>query len=166
MFLYLLLQDGFSVDDVAFLVDNGFNVVCVGVIWVGVELQFGVYDDVYFDGIVVIVQTLVDYGIGLLFDFYQDMYNECFQGEGVLVWVIDDGGLLNLMFGFFGNYFGNFVQEHVWDGFWRNVLVSDGIGLQDHYVWVWVYVVVRFCDMLLVVGYEVMNELWLGIVWE
>ena len=60
--------DGFGDDDAAFLAENGFDAVRVGVIWAGVEPQPGVYDDAYLDSIADTVQTLAAHGIVSILD--------------------------------------------------------------------------------------------------
>ncbi len=81
-------RDGFGADDAAFLADNGFDAVRVGVIWAGVEPQPGVYDDGYLVSVAGTVDTLAAHGIVSILDFHQDLYNERFQGEGAPAWAV------------------------------------------------------------------------------
>jgi endoglycosylceramidase len=158
--------DGFGDDDAAFLAQNGFDAMRVGVIWAAVEPQPGVYDDAYLDSIADTVQTLAAHGIVSILDFHQDLYNEKFQGEGAPAWAVLDKGRPNPANGFPGNYFANYAEEAAWDSFWSNAKASDGIGLQDHYAAAWAHVAARFASAPSVVGYEVMNEPWPGTLWE
>ena len=153
---------GFGDDDAAFLADNGFNAVRVGVIWAAVEPQPGVYDDAYLDSIADTVDTLAAHGIVSLLDFHQDLYNEKFQGEGAPAWAVIDGGLPNPKLGFPNNYFANLAENHAWDEFWLNAKAPDGVGLQVHYARAWAHVAGRFAAEPAVAGYEVMNEPWPG----
>ncbi|BDB44407.1 hypothetical protein IWGMT90018_48530 [Mycobacterium kiyosense] len=79
---YTPSADGFGDDDAAFLADNGFNAMRIGVIWAAVEPQPLSYDDNYLASIAQTVATLASHGIISLLDFHQDMYNELFGGEG------------------------------------------------------------------------------------
>lgn len=158
--------DGFGDDDAAFLAENGFDAVRVGVIWAGVEPQPGVYDDAYLDSIADTVQTLAAHGIVSILDFHQDLYNEKFEGEGAPAWAVIDHGRPNPSSGFPGNYFANFAEQAAWDSFWHNAKAPDGIGLQDHYAAAWAHVAARFAASPSVAGYEVMNEPWPGTLWE
>ena len=54
---------GFNADDAAFLADNGFTAVRLGVIWAAVEPQPGVIDTAYLDSINQTVQMLADHGV-------------------------------------------------------------------------------------------------------
>ncbi|HKC27857.1 MAG TPA: cellulase family glycosylhydrolase [Jatrophihabitans sp.] len=158
--------DGFGDDDAAFLAQNGFDAVRVGVIWAAVEPQPGVYDDGYLTSIEATVRTLARHGIVSLLDFHQDLYNEKFQGEGAPAWAVQDGGLPNPPLGFPGNYLGNPAEWRTWDQFWRNARASDGVGLQNHYAHAWAHVAARFARDAAVAGYDVMNEPWPGSAGE
>jgi endoglycosylceramidase len=158
--------DGFGDDDAAFLADNGFDAVRVGVIWAAVEPQPGVYDDAYLDAIAATIRTLAARGIVSLLDFHQDLYNERFQGEGAPAWAVDDRGLPNPQLGFPDNYLLNPAEWHAWDAFWNNADAPDGLGLQDHYARAWAHVAARFAGDPAVAGYEVLNEPWPGTLGE
>lgn len=158
--------NGFGDDDAAFLADNGFDAVRVGVIWAAVEPQPGVYDDTYLDSIADTVSTLAAHGIVSLLDFHQDMYNEKFQGEGAPAWAVINDPLSQILpnpaLGFPGNYLLNPSEWHIWDLFWSNAKAPDGVGLQDHYAHMWAHVAAFFDGDPAVAGYEVMNEPWPG----
>jgi hypothetical protein len=72
---------GFGNDDAAFLAENGFNAVRLGVIWAGVEPEPGVYNYAYLASIKDTVQTLADHGIYTIIDFHQDLYSTFDNGE-------------------------------------------------------------------------------------
>src|SRR5699024_7032982 len=84
---------GFSADDAAFLADNGFNVVQLGIIWAAVEPEPGVFDDAYLASIAQTVQTLADHGIYTVLNMHQDLYSSAFGGEGAPEWAVQPGGL-------------------------------------------------------------------------
>jgi endoglycosylceramidase len=162
---YVPSTSGFDADDAAFLANNGFNAVRLGVIWAAVEPQPGVFDARYLNSIATTVKTLAARGIVSLLDFHQDLYNEKFQGEGAPAWAVQDGGLGNPAFGFPANYFANQAQQRAWDNFWRNAPGPDGVGLQDHYAAAWAHVASRFGRDSSILGYEIMNEPWPGAAW-
>jgi endoglycosylceramidase len=158
---------GFGADDAAFLADNGFNTVRVGVIYAAVEPRPGIYDDAYLDSIERTVDVLAAHGIQSQIDFHQDLYNERFQGEGFPDWAVDDDGLpAQPQAGFPGNYA---VMPALWrafDHFWANdPAPGDVAGLQDRYAAAWRHVAERFQGHPGVMGYDLLNEPWPGSVW-
>ncbi|MDT4912351.1 MAG: endoglycosylceramidase [Pseudonocardiales bacterium] len=167
---YAPSTDGFDDDDAAFLADNGFNAVRVGVIWSAVEPRPGQYDDAYLDSVASTVHTLAAHGIVSQLDFHQDLYNEKFQGEGAPAWAVPNDALAGLLpnppLGFPYNYLANPAEWHAWDRFWANAKAADGVGLQDHYARAWAHVAARFATDRAVAGYDVMNEPWAGTLWE
>jgi endoglycosylceramidase len=156
---------GFNADDAAFLADNGFTTVRLGVIWAAVEPQPGVIDTNYLDSIKQTVQTLADHGVYSVIDMHQDNWSTEFQGEGAPEWATFDGGKRNPTFGFPTNYWLNPAEQHAWDSFWGNVTAPDGLGLQDHYALAWQHVASQFSGNPAVAGYEVMNEPFPGSAW-
>jgi endoglycosylceramidase len=154
---------GFDAQDAAFLRTLGFNAVRVGVIWTAVEPQPGVYDDVYLEQIEQTVATLARKRIVSLLDFHQDMYNEKYQGEGFPDWAVQDDGLPNEpKAGFPNNYFVNPALQRAFDNFWADKPAPDAVGLQEHYAAAWAHVAQRFASNRSVLGYEILNEPFMG----
>ncbi len=87
------LSSGFSDDDAAFLAENGFNAVRVGVIWSDLEPEPGVFDTDYLNSIESTVQTLGNHGIYSIIDFHQDAYSTAFGGEGAPDWAVQTDGV-------------------------------------------------------------------------
>jgi len=162
---YLPSASGFSADDAAFLADNGFNVVRLGVVWAGVEPEPGVIDTNYLDSIQQTVQTLADHGIYTVIDMHQDLYSSTFYGEGAPTWASQSGGLPNPDAGFPGNYYLNPAQSHAWDAFWGNAAAPNGLGLQDNYALTWEHIASYLSGNPAVIGYDVMNEPFPGSSW-
>jgi endoglycosylceramidase len=48
------------------------------------------------------------------------------------------------------------------DNFWNNTPASDGVGIQDHYARLWKYIAERYADEPVVIGYDLMNEPFIG----
>lgn len=156
---------GFSADDAAFLADNGFTAVRLGVIWAAVEPTPGHIDTAYLDSINDTVQTLAAQGIYTIIDMHQDNWSTEFQGEGAPAWATMDGGKPNPKFGFPANYWLNPAENNAWKSFWDNVAAPDGLGLEDHYAQTWESVASYFSGNSAVIGYEVMNEPFPGPAW-
>ncbi|WP_234706005.1 cellulase family glycosylhydrolase [Mycolicibacterium setense] len=161
---------GFSDDDAQFLADNGFNVVRLGINWAAVEPEPGVIDTEYLAGIDQTVQTLSDHGIYTFIDMHQDLYSTELHGEGAPDWATQTGGLpnpdLGALFGqFVVNYYLSPAQNHAWDAFWANSDAPDGVGLQNHYAQSWQAVASYFGDNPDVIGYNIINEPWVGSGW-
>jgi endoglycosylceramidase len=149
---------GFSDDDAAFLQENGFNVVRLGVIWSAAEPEPGVYDDSYLAAIQQTVQTLHEHGIYVILDMHQDSYSTLFGGEGAPSWAVQDGGLANPSLPFPLGYFFNPAEAHAWDAFWSNSDAPNGIGLENDYSQMLEHVASYFNGNSGVAGIEIMNE--------
>jgi endoglycosylceramidase len=163
---YLPSAVGFGTDDAAFLAQNGFDVVRLGVIYRAVEPMPGVYDDNYLNGIAATVQQLGARGVYTLLDFHQDQYNERFHGEGFPDWAVQDDGLANTPdHGFPGNYTTMPALEHAFDNLWADAPGPGGVGLQERYAAAWAHVAARFAGDDHVLGYDLFNEPWPGSAW-
>ncbi len=149
---------GFSDDDAAFLQENGFNVVRLGVIWSAVEPAPGVYDDSYLASIEQTVQTLHDHGVYAILDMHQDNYSTLFGGEGAPSWAVQDGGLPNPSLPFPLAYFFNPAHLHAWDAFWSNSDAPNGVGLENNYSQMLEHVAHYFNQDPDIAGIEIMNE--------
>src|SRR4051794_10624664 len=158
---------GFGEDDAAFLADEGFNSVRLGVIYKAVEPRPGVYDDAYLDKLTQTAALLEKHGIAPLVDFHQDMYNEKYQGEGWPDWaVFDDGAPNQPLLGFPNNYLVNPAVSRAFDNFWANVDGPGGVGIGDRYAQAWKHVAARFAGHDGVLGYDLVNEPWPGTGWQ
>jgi endoglycosylceramidase len=163
---YYPAAGGFGADDAAFLQENGFNTVRLGLIYKGVEPQPGAYDNSYLDQIASTEKTLASHGIFSLLDFHQDLYNERFQGEGWPDWAVQDDGLPAApQVGFPGNYLVMPALNRAFDHFWANDPGPGGVGLQDRYAAALGHVSARFDGDGHVLGYDLLNEPWPGSVY-
>jgi endoglycosylceramidase len=157
---------GFDDEDAAFLADEGYDTVRVGVIWKAVEPSPGVYDDAYLTAIKGTVDTLQRHGIVSVIDFHQDLYNERFQGEGAPDWaVLDDGLPAEPKLGFPGNYLAQPATQRAFDHFWDNDPGPGGVGLQDRFAAAWRHTAQFFRGNPGVLGHELFNEPWPGTTW-
>lgn len=157
---------GFGADDAAFLREQGFTSVRLGIIWKAIEPQPGVYDDSYLASIHRTVNLLAAHGISTLLDMHQDMANEAFQGEGWPDWAVQTDGWPNLIkVGFPGNQLLNVALQHAYDNFHRNAPGPGGIGLADRYAAMWAHVAQSFRGTPGVLGLDLYNEPWPGTSW-
>lgn len=156
---------GFSEDDAAFLAENGFNVMRVGIIWAGVEPEPGVFDTDYIGSIRDTVNMLAGYGIYSLIDMHQDLYSGVFGGEGAPDWATLTNGQTGAVGGFPWTYFTDPVQQFAWDSFWSNASGPDGVGLVEHYAKAWQHIASAFAGNNAVIGYDIMNEPFVGSGW-
>ena len=152
------LASGFNDDDAAFLAENGFNAVRVGVIWSDLEPEPGVFDTSYLNSIEQTVQTLGNHGIYSIIDFHQDAYSTAFGGEGAPDWAVQTDGVANPSLPFPYNIFFNPAEQQAWDSFWSNADAPNGLGLEDNYSQMLEYVANAFNGNSNVAGFELMNE--------
>jgi endoglycosylceramidase len=159
-------EEGFDADDAAFLREQGFNVVRLGVVFGGVMPQPGVIDQTYVDSIVETVHVLAAEGIYVLLDMHQDGYGPLTHGNGFPAWATITDGLPNPAVGFPLYYIQNPALQRAFDNFWANVDGPDGVPLQTHYATALTVVAARVASEPLVLGYDTMNEPWPGTNWQ
>jgi endoglycosylceramidase len=152
------LASGFNNDDAAFLAENGFNAVRVGVIWSDLEPAPGVFNTTYLNSIESTVQTLGSHGIYSIIDFHQDAYSAAFGGEGAPDWAVQTDGVANPSLPFPYNEFFNPAEQQAWESFWSNSDAPNGIGLENNYSQMLEYVANSFNGNPNVAGFELMNE--------
>ena len=151
---------GFTDADAQFLVDNGMNGVRLGVIFAGVMPERGRIDEAYLEASDRVVRLLEGHGIWVQIDFHQDLYSERFGGEGFPPWAVFDDGLPHLLdLGFPANYF-TLEVSHTFDNFYAN-----RSGIWDEYRDAWKAVAAKWKDRPNLLGYDLMNEPWPGILW-
>jgi endoglycosylceramidase len=156
---YLPDAIGFDLAHAAFLAEQGFNTMRLGIIWKALEPEPAMYDDIYLDRIGETVSALGRAGVRVLLDFHQDMYNERFNGQGAPDWAVQDDGLPAWPdIGFPGNYAVMRALWRAYDHFWANDAGPGGVGLQDRYAAAWQHVAARFRDEQAVFGYDIFNE--------
>ncbi len=154
---------GFDADDAAFLAENGFTTVRLGLIWKAVEPEPGEYDEAYLASVRKTTELLAAEGIWTLLDFHQDLYSERFQGEGAPEWAVQDDGLpAEPKLGFPANYFAMPALWRAFDHFWANDPGPGGVGLQDRYAAAWRHAAEFFGSTPGVMGYDLFNEPWPG----
>jgi endoglycosylceramidase len=159
-------EAGFSDDDAAFLEENGFNTVRLGLIYKAVEPNPGAYDEAYLDRLAATERILGAHGIFSQLDFHQDLYNERYGGEGWPDWAtIDDGLPAEPKPKFPETYATSPGMNQAFNSFWLNRAGPGGVGLQDRYAAAFRRVAERFRARDTTMGFDLMNEPWPGTQW-
>ena len=93
----------------------------------------------------------------------QDLYSVKYS-DGAPEWATITDGKPHIKDGAIWSdaYFSSPAVQQALDNFWNNTLASDGIGIQDHYARAWQHVARHYANETTVVGYDLMNELFLG----
>lgn len=156
---------GFGADDAAFLAEQGFNAVRLGIAFEGLMPEPGRVDEAYIDALATSVRQLARRRIFVLLDFHQDGYGPKYRGNGLPEWMSLDDGLPNPPVGFPDYYVLNPALQRAFDNLWLNRAGPDGVELQDAYAQGVGAVARRFARNPWVFGYDVMNEPWPGANW-
>jgi endoglycosylceramidase len=140
----------------------GFNVIRLGIIWDGIEPQPGQFDGQYIENVRGMIRMADRYGLYVFLDMHQDLYSSLYA-DGAPAWatLIDDHVYVKTELWSDAYLFDRAVQT-AFDHFWSNTPASDGIGLQDHYVAAWRFVAERLRDEPNLIGYDMMNEPFIG----
>jgi len=176
-----------SSEDAVLLHSYGFNVVRLGVMWPGVEPgKEGVYDESYLDAIEQIVDSLANQGIYTLLDLHQDLWHRKYCGEGVPDYVQqkcastftgkpfpapvagaypnDADGNPELASCLSKSFFAYYLSSEVGSAF--QCLYDNHENLWTSMGNFWQVVAKRFKSKPSVLGYEIINEPWMGDVYK
>ena len=140
----------------------GFNAVRLGIIWDGLEPEPGVYNEAYLKGIDEMIQWAAEHDIYVFLDMHQDLYSVEFS-DGAPSWatITDDkphetGEIWS------DAYLISPAVQTAFDNFWQNAPAPDGVGIQDHYINLWKHLAQRYADNTTVIGFDIMNEPFMG----
>jgi endoglycosylceramidase len=188
---YLPRTDSFSVEDslaesdIADMRDMGFNVVRLLVALPGVMPERGVINATYLDEVAKIVDSLAAAGIYTILDAHQDLFSPRFCGNGFPDWFVGDDNTsdANAAKPFPEPSFNAFAVDEntgyptradcISKPFFRYYF-SDAVGkafqalydnhddLQVVFADYWTAIAKRFADSSAVLGYEILNEPFLG----
>lgn len=149
-------------EDFRKLKEWGFNVVRLGIIWDGVEPEPGKYDDAYLAEIEMLVDYAAKHGLWIFLDMHQDLYGVDY-GDGAPQWATITDGEPHVTGDVWSDaYLISPAVQRAFDRFWSNAPAADGVGLQDHYAAAWRHVAKRFAAHPAVIGYDLMNEPFVG----
>lgn len=140
----------------------GFNCIRLGIIWDGLEPEPGKYNEEYLKEIDKRIQWAADNGLYVFLDMHQDLYSARFS-DGAPDWATLDEGKEHITGAVWSDsYLISPAVQTAFDNFWNNTPASDGVGLQDHYANLWKYIAKRYADNTTVIGYDLMNEPFMG----
>ncbi|MDZ7606146.1 MAG: cellulase family glycosylhydrolase [Cyclobacteriaceae bacterium] len=140
----------------------GFNVVRLGIIWDGLEPEPGVYNEEYLKNIDQMIQWATDNGIYVFLDMHQDLFSVQFS-DGAPRWATITDSLPHLTGEIWSDaYLMSPAVQTAFDHFWNNSPSPDGTGIQDHYITLWKMIAARYSQNSTVIGYDIMNEPFMG----
>lgn len=140
----------------------GINLVRLGINWSALEPEPLEYDISYIENVGKVVALLGSHGIYVMLDMHQDLYGHKFD-NGAPAWATLDDDLPHITGEIWSDaYIISPAVQKSFDSFWENREVPGGIGLQDHYALAWAQVAEYFSGNEMVVGYDIMNEPFIG----
>jgi endoglycosylceramidase len=140
----------------------GFNVIRLGIIWDGLEHEPGVYNEAYLKGVDEMIQWAADNDLYVFLDMHQDLYSVEFS-DGAPSWATitnDQAHETGAVWS--DSYLISPAVQTAFDNFWANAPAPDGIGIQDHYLNLWKHIAKRYESNTTVIGYDIMNEPFMG----
>jgi endoglycosylceramidase len=158
---------GFSDADAAWLSDNGFRVVRVGILATGLMPTPGVVDTGYIEQVAATVDDLAKHDVFSLIDFHQDGWGPSVGSDGFPAWMTLTGSAVNnTSAGFPFYYEQNPALQQAFQSFWQDAMGPDGNGLEEDYAAMFAAVGKRFAGEPYVLGYDLFNEPWPGTTWS
>lgn len=140
----------------------GFNCIRLGIIWDGLEPEPGKYNEAYLKEIDKRIEWAKDHGMYVFLDMHQDLYGAKFS-DGAPDWAtLDEGKPHHRGAVWSDSYMISPAVQTAFDNFWNNAPASDGIGVQDHYANLWKHIAKRYANNTTVIGYDIMNEPFMG----
>lgn len=140
----------------------GFNCIRFGMSWRGIEPEPGKLNEAYLKEIDKRVKLAEENGLWLILDMHQDLYGGKY-GNGAPDWATIDNDMPHETGDVWSDaYLVSPAIHAVFDNFWNNTPASDGIGIQDHYIFVWKTLAKRYANSPSVVGFDIMNEPFTG----
>jgi endoglycosylceramidase len=140
----------------------GINCLRMGLIWDGIEPEPGKYNEPYLDAIEKKVKWAAENHIYVMLDMHQDLFSRKFS-DGAPLWATLDEGQPHQTGPIWSDaYLMSLAVQKSFDNFWANKSAPDGIGIQDHYISMWKHMARRFSKYANIVGYDIMNEPFIG----
>lgn len=140
----------------------GFNCIRLGVIWDGLEPEPGKYDENYLRGIDDRIRWAAENNLYVVLDMHQDLYSVLYS-DGAPEWATlhdDQPHMTGEIWS--ESYFISPAVQTAFDNFWKNAPAPDGTGIQDHFINAWRHVAERYANQVHVIGYDLMNEPFMG----
>lgn len=170
----------FSNEDAIQLKNWGMNIVRLTFYWEGVEPKRGEYSQEYIDSMKKIVKICEENDIQVVLDLHQDAASRYYCGEGIPDWAVerredfpkpltlkmenDEQGYPSIdscLQTVFPNFYWSFGVQRLFQDLYDN---KRGIGTA--FADMWYKIASEFKDFDIVVGYEIINEPWVGDLYE
>lgn len=152
----------YTEEDFLTLKQWGFNVIRLGIFWDGVEPEPGQYDENYLSEVDHIIQLAGKYDLGVFLDMHQDLFGHIYS-DGAPEWATIIDGQEHISTQLWSEaYLLSPAVQAAFDNFWDNRKASDGIGIQDHFINMWRYLASRYKENKTVIGYDILNEPFMG----
>lgn len=156
--------EGFTARDARWLARHGFNAARVGTLWAGLTPTTpGVADPAYLDRVQRVLDLLARRKVWVQLDMHQDQWHEQYGGEGVPAWA----AARQLPFSLappvnapFPTGYWTPEVSSTFDDFWANRR-----GLLDGWTAAWRVAAQRWRDQPYLMGYDLLNEPWMGTEW-
>ncbi|KAF3910766.1 hypothetical protein ABW20_dc0100826 [Dactylellina cionopaga] len=170
--------------DIQYLKDLNINLVRLGVHWAGVEPERGDYNQTYLDITAGIIKKFQDNGIYTLVDQHQDVWGAQICGHGAPLWFVKHDWVVpehrmpvpqklkpfDVVNGIPSDADCNTIQ---WGTSYLDYAVANAFGrlynnydnLGDAWAGYWKVVASNYHDLPGVMGYDLMNEPWVGDQW-
>jgi endoglycosylceramidase len=155
-------QRGFGDDDAAWLADNDFDVVRLGLVAADVMATPGVVDTAYLDSFQSTVNQLTARGLLVLVDLHQDGWGPTLGSDGFPDWMTLTHGATNTHTDFPLYYITNPAIQAAFESFWGNETGPGSVNLQDRVGAIFAALAGRFAANPNVLGYDLINEPWPG----
>jgi endoglycosylceramidase len=140
----------------------GFNCIRLLIFWAGVEPECGKYDEEYLKEIDKRVAWAKRNGLFVLLDMHQDLFSEEYS-DGAPKWATLNEGKPHVVGHIWSEaYWMSPAVQAAFDNFWANKPGPDGVGIQDRFALAWGHVAAHFANQPAVVGFDLMNEPFIG----
>ncbi|MCL3780869.1 hypothetical protein EMN47_10800 [Prolixibacteraceae bacterium JC049] len=140
----------------------GFNVIRLGIIWDGLEPEPGKYDEAYLQKIDKQIEMAAANGLFVFLDMHQDLFSVKYA-DGAPRWATLDEGKPHHTGAIWSDaYMISPAVQTAWDNFWKNAPINGKLGIQDHYAQAWKHVAKRYKNNPTVIGFDIMNEPFVG----
>lgn len=137
---------------------SGFNFIRFGVYWNRLEPKPGQISESYLAQLDRRVRWAEQFGLMMMIDLHQDLYL-----EAAPAWAVLNDGAAHITGQVWSDaYMISPAVQIAFDSFWANRAASDSIGIMDRYLGALSTIARRYKDNPTVVGYDVMNEPFMG----
>lgn len=142
--------------------DEGINVLRLGIIWDGLEPEPGQYNESYLKEIDKRIEWAAENDIYVFLDMHQDLFSVKYA-DGAPEWATLDEGLPHVTGDVWSDaYLISPAVQTAFDNFWNNTPAEDGVGIQDRFAQLWRHIAARYADNRTVIGYDILNEPFIG----